>query len=235
MELSRKLCAWSCCAAMLVGPLACAAGEVPGMQRDAGAPTDARETSRNSSPVTMAPLGGHEGQGMAGAKRLGEPMPRVAPAESESADAHFRQAEVLTRAGSLDAALSTYTLAIALSPDHEGALRGRWRLCVRLSLHRQALKDLTRLIELRPGKAEYRYERGRTHLKLHSVREAFRDFQKAHELDRRYPRPTLIEDSGRVDRALIARGDWSRKDRCTFARAECGAPVSNFRRDGADA
>ncbi len=234
MELSRKLCAWSCCAAMLVGPLACAAGEVPGMQRDAGA---LRMRGKRVGIRLQSQWRHWEGTKVRGwpAPNVWVSLCRVAPAERESADAHFRQAEVLTRAGSLDAALSTYTLAIALSPDHEGALRGRWRLCVRLSLHRQALKDLTRLIELRPGKAEYRYERGRTHLKLHSVREAFRDFQKAHELDRRYPRPTLIEDSGRVDRALIARGDWSRKERCTSARAECGAPVSNFRRDGADA
>lgn len=206
MLLSRMLCAWSCCAAMLVGPLVCAAGEVPGRAGCVTGPMGGGGRSPMSSPAGGAPHGGNGGVAMPGASCADAKTAFAAAAESGTAEAHFRLAETLTRAGHLDAALATYTLAIAISPDHEGALMGRWRLCERFSMHRQALKDLSRLIEIRPGKAEYHYERGRTLLKLRSVREAFRDFQRAHELDRRYPRPTLLEDEAPAVRPRIAQG-----------------------------
>ena len=157
-----------------------------------------------SSPVVIAQHDGSDGLKMAGASGADAEFTWAAPAKSATAEGHFRLAEALARAGRLDAALSTYTLAITFSPDHEGALKGRWRLCARLSLHHQALKDLSRLIEIRPGKAEYHYERGRTLLKLRNVREAFRDFKRAHELDRRYPRPTLLEEQKPAGRSRIA-------------------------------
>lgn len=219
MVLSKRLCAWSCCAVMLVGPLACAAGEIPGRSGGALGQMGAAERGPMPSPAGDASQGGHEGVGASGAKGGNADVGHVAPVASGSAEAHFRLAEAFARAGRLDAALSTYTLAITVAPDHEGALKGRWQLCARLSMHRQALKDLSRLIEIRPGKAEYHYERGRTLLKLRSVRDAFRDFLRAHELDRRYPRPTLLEDQAPAGRPRVAQG--RRDSDCTGCACVC--------------
>lgn len=144
---------------------------------------------------------------------------RAAVVNPESPEIHFRLAEALSKAGRYDAALSNYTLVITISPDHVGALLGRSRLCSRFALHRQAFKDLSRLIELSPGRAEYYYERGRTLLGLRSVREAYRDFLKAHELDRKYPRPTLLEDEAHPEPSKVAVRALRSRDRITAFNA----------------
>lgn len=108
-----------------------------------------------------------------------------------SAETHFALGKALLEAGSLHDALPSLTFAIRLDPGHTGALYERARLCLRLGLHGQALKDLDRLIGISPGVADYHYQRARAFMKLDSVHEAFRDFLRAHELDARYPRPTL--------------------------------------------
>lgn len=108
-----------------------------------------------------------------------------------SAEAHFALGKALLEAGSLQGALPSLTFAIRLDPDHTGALLERARLCLRLGLHAQALKDLDRLIDISPGVADYHYQRARALMKLECITDAFRDFLRAHELDPRYPRPTL--------------------------------------------
>lgn len=199
MAMSERLCVWVCSAVVVAMPLVCTAGDVGWVgQREGGlisnrpgnCPVDVREREHNP--------GGWNGL---------DGLSAAAAMEGGAAAAHFRHAEALSQAGRLDAALSSYTLAITLQPDHAGALQGRWKLCSRLSLHRQALKDLSRLIELIPGRADYHYERARTLLKLNRVREAYRDFLRAYELDRRYPRPTLLEDDAPTGKVLVA--DWS--------------------------
>lgn len=125
----------------------------------------------------------------------------VAP---RSPEAHFRLAEALLNSGRSQAALLSYTLAITIDPRHVGALEGRARLCSRLEFHGQALRDLSKLIELRPSNAEYHYLRGRTFLKLKSVRAAYFDFLRANELDKKYPRPTLVGDETPVIKKVAA-------------------------------
>lgn len=198
MTMSKRLRLWVCCAAAVVMPLVCAAGDVELTGRGKGGLISHRpENIQDDVRGRERNLGGWSGAGGISA---------AAAMEGGPAAAHFRLAETLSRAGRLDAALSSYTLAITLEPDHAGALQGRWKLCSRLAMHRQALKDLSRLIDLMPGRAEYHYERGRTLLKLNSVREAYRDFLRAYELDRRYPRPTLLEDDVPMGKSLVAEG-----------------------------
>jgi tetratricopeptide (TPR) repeat protein len=197
--MSKILCAWLCCAAVVALPLLCAAGDVPeGDVEFSGRENGGLVSNKPVSRQDNVNVRGRKFDGGSGASAT------VYAMNAGPATTHFRLAEELTLAGRLDAALSSYTVAITLEPDHTGALQGRWRLCSRLSLHRQALKDLNRLIELMPGRAEYYYERGRTLLKLNSVREAYRDFLHANELDRRYPRPTLIEDDAPTGKVLVA-------------------------------
>ena len=137
---------------------------------------------------------GHEldkSQDFAGAVECYTMVVAVAP---RSPEAHFHLAEALLNSGRSQAALLSYTLAITVDPRHVGALEGRARLCSRFEYHGQALRDLSKLIELRPSNAEYHYLRGRTFLKLKSVRAAYFDFLQANELDKEYPRPTLVGD-----------------------------------------
>ena len=196
MAMSERVCVWVCSAVVVAMPLVCTAGDVGWAGRGEGGLISSRpgncQADARGRERTPGGWNGLDG------------LPAAAAMEGGSAAAHFRHAEALSQAGRLDAALSSYTLAITLEPDHAGALQGRWKLCSRLSLHRQALKDLSRLIELMPGRAEYYYERGRILLKLNSVREAYRDFLRAHELDRRYPRPTLLEDDVPTGKSLVA-------------------------------
>jgi tetratricopeptide (TPR) repeat protein len=128
----------------------------------------------------------------------------VVAVEPRSPEAHFRLAEALLNSGRLQSALLSYTVAITIDPRHVGALEGRSRLCSRLEFHRQALRDLGKLIELRPFNAEYHYLRGRTFLKLKSVRAAYFDFLRANELDKKYPRPTLVGDEMPVIKKVAA-------------------------------
>ena len=125
--------------------------------------------------------------------------------EPASPQVYYHLAEAQFKAGRFQSALLSYTLAITIDPNHIGALRGRSRLCFQLALHGQALKDLSRLIQLAPGNAEYHYQRAKALLKLNNVRSAYHDFLKAHELDNRYPRPTLLEDEVPVRKKTATR------------------------------
>jgi tetratricopeptide (TPR) repeat protein len=145
----------------------------------------------------------------------------VAPA---SAEARFRLAEALFNDGRLQAALLSYTVVITFDPRHVGALEGRSRVCSRLELNGQALRDLSRLVELKPFNAEYHYLRGRMLLKLKNVVAAYHDFVRANELDKKYPRPTLLGDDGprirkiatlRADSPLCAVGSVCRRNLLT--------------------
>ena len=119
---------------------------------------------------------------------------RAVVIDPQSPQVYFHLAEAQFKAERFQAALLNYTLAITIEPNHVGALHGRSRVCFRLALHGQALKDLSKLIKLIPGNAEFHYQRAKALLKLRSVRSAYQDFLKAHELDNRYPRPTLLGD-----------------------------------------
>jgi tetratricopeptide (TPR) repeat protein len=122
----------------------------------------------------------------------------------ESVEARLLLAETLAKAKRHHEALLNYTLVLAIEPGHVRALLGRSRLCFEMSLYGQARKDLNTLIFKVPGNAEYHYMRARALLKLNNVRDAYRDFLKAYDLDKRYPRPKLIhedeavQDVGRV-------------------------------------
>lgn len=111
-----------------------------------------------------------------------------------SPEVHFLLGEAYVKVERFDDALLSYTLAVKFAPDHLKALYGRSRLCLRVALYGQALKDLTKLIELSPNIADYHYQRARALLKLNSMKAAYQDFLRAHELDKRYPRPTLRGD-----------------------------------------
>lgn len=114
---------------------------------------------------------------------------RLAP---DSAEVHFALGEALAKAGNFQEALVRYTLAVTIAPDHTKALYGRAQLCLRMGFHGQALKDLSQLIERVPGVADYHYQRATTLMKLKNMTEAYHDYLKAHELNKKYPRPTLI-------------------------------------------
>lgn len=49
--------------------------------------------------------------------------------------------------------------------------------------------------------------RAKALLKLKSVREACWDFLKAYELDKRYPRPILMDEEGLDEGRVVQRGD----------------------------
>ncbi len=114
---------------------------------------------------------------------------RLAP---ESAEVHFALGEALAKAENFQEALVRYTLAVTIAPDHTKALYGRSQLCLRMALYGQAYKDLSHLIELVPGVADYHFQRANTLMKLKNITEAYHDYLKAHELNKKYPRPTLM-------------------------------------------
>ena len=113
-----------------------------------------------------------------------------------SAEAHCALGKALLKAGRCQSALLSFTVAIRLTPNNPTALYERSQLCMRIHLYGQAAKDLSRLIELRPEVADYHYQRARALLALDRIRDAFKDFLKAHEIDRTYPKPTLHEKGG---------------------------------------
>jgi Flp pilus assembly protein TadD len=115
-----------------------------------------------------------------------------------SADAHCALGKALSIAGYAQSALLSLTVALRLNPDHPEALYERALLCMRIRMHGQAAKDLGRLIEVRPGVADFHYQRARALLELGKIREAFRHFLKAHEIDKKYPKPTLHEEIGKI-------------------------------------
>lgn len=119
-------------------------------------------------------------------------------ASPHSADAHCALGKALSKAGHAQSALLSLTVALRLNPDHPEALYERALLCMRIRMHGQAVKDLGRLIEVRPGIADFHYQRARALLELGKIREAFRHFLKAHEIDKTYPKPTLHEEIGRI-------------------------------------
>ena len=112
----------------------------------------------------------------------------------DSPDAHFALGDALAKAEHFQEALVRYTLAVTLDPTHTKALYARSQLCRRMALHAQACKDLSQLINLKPGVAEYHYQRGTVLLKLKKITEAYHDFLRAYELDNKYPKPTLLWD-----------------------------------------
>ena len=120
-----------------------------------------------------------------------ESYSKAATLVPDSAEVHFLLAEALTKAERFQDALVSYTLAVNFAPEHTKALYGRSRLCLRIALYGQAFKDLNRLITLSPGIADYHYQRARALMKLNKIEDAYYDFLRAHELDKKYPRPTL--------------------------------------------
>jgi tetratricopeptide (TPR) repeat protein len=136
-----------------------------------------------------------DGQIMGQEKKLSGAIasyPKAASHDPNSAEAHFAMGEALARADRYQEALVRYTLAVAIAPRHKKALYGRSQLCLRMKLYAQARKDLSQLIELVPGVADYHYQRATTLMKMKSITEAYHDFLRAHELDKKYPRPSLI-------------------------------------------
>lgn len=124
-----------------------------------------------------------------------ESYSKAATLVPDSAEVHFLLAEALTKAERFQDALVSYTLAVNFAPDHTKALYGRSRLCLRIALYGQAFKDLNKLITLSPGIADYHYQRARALMKLNKIEDAYYDFLRAHELDKKYPRPTLRGNS----------------------------------------
>ena len=125
---------------------------------------------------------------------------KAASLDPNSAEVHFALGEALTKADRYQEALVRYTLAVTIAPQHKKALYGRSQLCLRMKLYAQARKDLSQLIELMPGVADYHYQRATTLMKMKSITEAYHDFLRAHELDKKYPRPSLIwkKNSGAI-------------------------------------
>ena len=117
---------------------------------------------------------------------------KAASLAPDSAEVHFALGEALSKAQRDQDALVSYTLAVTIAPEHRKALFSRSQLCLRMNLMAQARKDLSRLIMLEPKVASHYYQRAPTLMKLKCVTEAYHDFLRAHELDKKYPRPKLI-------------------------------------------
>lgn len=178
----------------LVGPIMCRAGESHANEQASFASPDlnnARMAAAQANQNTKAGQGPQAGQNLAGTIASFTKAANQAP---NSADAHFALGEALARAERFQEALVRYTLAVTLDPSHTKALYGRSQLCRRMALHAQAYKDLSQLIVLKPGVADYHYQRGTVLLKLKNITEAYRDFLRAYELDKKYPKPTLLWD-----------------------------------------
>lgn len=121
---------------------------------------------------------------------------KAATLAPDSAEVHFTLGVALTKAERYQEALVRYTLAVTLAPNHRNALDARSQLCLRMNLLAQARKDISQLISLEPNVAGHYYRRATTLMKMNCVTEAYHDFLRAHELDKKYPRPKLIWDKG---------------------------------------
>lgn len=178
----------------LIGPIICRAEETHAKDRAAFASPDYKNALMAAAQANQnmkAGQGPQAGQNLAGAIASFTKAANQAP---DSADAHYALGEALARAEHFQEALVRYTLAVTLDPNHAKALYGRSQLCRRMALHAQAYKDLSQLIVLKPGVADYHYQRGTVLLKLKNITEAYRDFLRAYELDKKYPKPTLLWD-----------------------------------------
>lgn len=104
---------------------------------------------------------------------------------------HAKLGELFNLSGESTNSLFHLTLAILEKPRYFEARMNRARLCLDLKLIDQALIDLTAAVDITPDSAEAHYQRARTLMMLNRVVDAYTDFLKAHQLDLRYPKPTL--------------------------------------------
>lgn len=84
--------------------------------------------------------------------------------------------------------LADFTKALEMKPDLENALYNRARALARLNKHEEAIKDLTKAIQITqpsPIMASYYKNRGMSYLALEKRAEAKADFKKAKEIDPR--------------------------------------------------
>ncbi|MGE4442203.1 MAG: tetratricopeptide repeat protein [Desulfomicrobium sp.] len=189
-------------AAILI--LACANGQAQGESVVRPQAADGRDDALHASMEARRHVEG--GQKLEREKNLSGAIASYSRAASlvpDSAEAHFALGEALTKAARDQEALVRYTLTVIIAPKHRRALHSRALLCLRMKLYAQARKDLSRLIDLMPGVADYHYQRATTLMKMKSVTEAYHDFLRAHELDSKYPRPTLIWKKDSVPKKVV--------------------------------
>ncbi len=189
-------------AALLI--LAAATGQARGENMVRPQATERRDDALYASMEARRHVEG--GQKLEREKNLSGAIASYSKAASlvpDSAEVHFALGEALVKAARDQEALVSYTLAVTIAPKHRRALHSRARLCLRMKLYAQARKDLSQLIDLVPGVADYHYQRATTLMKMKSVTEAYHDFLRAHELDNKYPRPTLIWKKDSVPKKVV--------------------------------
>jgi tetratricopeptide (TPR) repeat protein len=100
-----------------------------------------------------------------------------------SAFEEFNQGVRFSLEGADDKALAAFERALALQPDHVGAIGGMGMSLARLGRIREALEYFRRAIALEPGFAEYHRQAGLCLLQLVQVDEARAAFREALRLD----------------------------------------------------
>jgi tetratricopeptide (TPR) repeat protein len=102
------------------------------------------------------------------------------------ADAYYNRGCVFDRLGNLPQALSDYTMAVEINPDHADAYNNRGYIFNREGNFIQAIADFNRAIEINSNMAGYYYNRGIPETKLGNIQGAIVDFSRAIELNPYY-------------------------------------------------
>jgi tetratricopeptide (TPR) repeat protein len=133
--------------------------------------------------------------------------PHPTPLRREDADALNRDGNALRTAGLLDAALSSYERALAVAPDHAGALYNRASVLLQLDRPAEAIDAFDRLLAQAPDDPVALFHRGNACMALRRYDDALASFDRALVHDRyaaivHNRRGTALRELGRPAEAL---------------------------------
>jgi tetratricopeptide (TPR) repeat protein len=102
--------------------------------------------------------------------------------EPRDAESWFRKGALVATYGNNKAAVSYFTKAIALNPNHDGAWFSRGVSYGQLGLYPQGIESINRAIAMEPQNGLYYYGRARVVLLSGDREKAREDFRKAADL-----------------------------------------------------
>jgi tetratricopeptide (TPR) repeat protein len=122
----------------------------------------------------------------------------------ESADAHYKRGDAYDETGEYDKAITSYSKAIELDPNHALSYYNRGCAYGETGEYEKAIADFSKAVELDPNNASAYYNRGLAYYEKGGIPKAVSDLEKCIELS---TDPGLIKDA---KQALSEMGHSSR-------------------------
>ena len=110
----------------------------------------------------------------------------------ESADAHYKRGDAYDETGEYDKAITSYSKAIELDPNHALSYYNRGCAYGETGEYEKAIADFSKAVELDPNNASAYYNRGLAYYEKGGIPKAVSDLEKCIELS---TDPRLIKDA----------------------------------------